>query len=65
VDGGVGLGGCHLNIHSVYLSVSLTGPPIFSGWCGRIRRIGSEYLFGVSIGQPDGLSNIQWMVGSD
>ena len=59
MDGGVGLGAYHLNIYSVYLSVGLTGHPIFSEWCGRIRRIVSEYSFGVSIGQPDGSSNIK------
>jgi hypothetical protein len=53
------------NIYSVYLWVSLIGHPIFGEWSGQIRRIVSEYLFGVSIGKPDRLSNIRWMVGLD
>jgi hypothetical protein len=65
VDNAFESGGLYPNIHSVYLLVSLTGHPIFGEWSGQIRRIVSEYLFGVSIGKPDRLSNIQWMVGLD
>jgi hypothetical protein len=65
VDVVVGLGELYLNIYPVYLSVSPIGHPILRGWCSQIRRIGSEYSFGVSISQPDGHSNIKWMVGLD
>ena len=39
--------------------------PILSGWFAWIRRIPSEYLFGLGNGQPDIPSNIMWMIPSD
>jgi len=51
-----------LNIHWVHLLISLTVNPILSGWYCQISQILTEYSLGVSIGPPDSLSNIVWMI---
>ena len=43
--------------------VSLRGHQILCGWYLQIRRTLSEYLFGVSNGQPEGPSNMDGTVG--
>ena len=62
MDGAVGLGGYHPNIHLVYPLVHLTGHPILCGWCCQIRQIASEYSFSAGNGQPDRPSDMMWMV---
>ena len=44
--------------------VSRMGYRILDGSCCRIRRM-IEYSSDVCIGQPDGVSNIVWVVVSD
>ena len=50
LDDTVESGGYPLNIHWVYLLVSLTVHPILSRWYCWISRIPTEYSLGVSIG---------------
>src|ERR1700723_1081701 len=54
-----------MNIDSVYSLVRQTGYPNFYRWSGRIRRMLNRYSLSVSIGQPDRISNIIWVVWLD
>jgi hypothetical protein len=50
-----------MNIHLVYPLVRPIAYSILFGWSYRISRILSEYLLGVSIGQPN---SIQYCISS-
>jgi hypothetical protein len=65
MGGDLGLDGQTSDIHSVYALISLTAYLILSGPYSWISWMHSEYLLGLRIGRPDGLSSIVLAMLSD